>query len=230
MSIFYHKITEITMKTYSIHFIRHGLTQGASEGRYIGHTDEPLSEEGKAQLLEMKEQFIYPDAEVVISSPLLRAKETAGIIYPGKAPLELPGFIECDFGEFENLTAEELAPYPEFAQWLSGGTDASPLNGESNRAFQYRVCSAFEKTAEGLFRTGCTSAAIITHGGVIGTLLAAYGIPEQPMHTWLAPCGCGFTVRLTPSVWSRVMKFEIIYELPYPKDNGVFQDDAQTEE
>ena len=39
------------MKTYTIHFIRHALTQGSIDGRYIGQTDEELCKEGIFQEL-----------------------------------------------------------------------------------------------------------------------------------------------------------------------------------
>ena len=42
------------MKTYQIHLIRHAVTKGSLEGRYIGHTDEPVCEEGMAQLKDIK--------------------------------------------------------------------------------------------------------------------------------------------------------------------------------
>ena len=34
------------MKSYQIHFIRHGATAANREGRYVGVTDTPLSQEG----------------------------------------------------------------------------------------------------------------------------------------------------------------------------------------
>jgi len=202
------------MKTYRIHLIRHGLTEGASEGRYIGHTDEPLSAEGEAQLRKMKAERKYPLAEVVVSSPLSRCIQTAKILYPDSEPAVMTGFSECDFGEFEGLTAEELKGYKEFGEWLKGGEDAAPLNGESNRDFQKRVCTEFLRLTEGLLKTGTTTAAVITHGGVIMTLIAAFGIPELPLHEWLTPCGCGYTLRLTPSVWTKIYKCEVIEEIP----------------
>ncbi|MDO5137528.1 MAG: phosphoglycerate mutase family protein, partial [Oscillospiraceae bacterium] len=50
--------------------IRHGKTQGNSERRYIGITDEPLSEEGRAEV-----ERVRPDSslKLVYVSPLLRA-------------------------------------------------------------------------------------------------------------------------------------------------------------
>ncbi|NLA77378.1 MAG: histidine phosphatase family protein [Clostridiales bacterium] len=202
------------MKTYQIHFIRHALTQSNLDGRYIGHTDEPLCAQGEEQLKEMIEAYSYPFADVVFSSPLLRCTRTAELIYKDKSPIIMRELIECDFGEFEGLTANELKNVKEFTEWLTGGPDSAPLNGESNRLFQKRVCDCLSKIIEGLLKTGTTSAAIVTHGGVIMTLLAAFGIPEASMHEWLMPSSCGYTVRITPSMWTHARKFEVIREIP----------------
>ena len=70
------------MKSYTIHLIRNGLTDENLEGRYIGHTNVDLGEEGRAQLHQMKEDLIYPPVEAVFTSPLKRCTETAKIIYP----------------------------------------------------------------------------------------------------------------------------------------------------
>ena len=66
------------MKYYKLHLIRHGLTQGNLDGRYIGSgTDLPLCAEGRAQLEELKAKFQYPDVPLVFCSPMLRAQQTA---------------------------------------------------------------------------------------------------------------------------------------------------------
>lgn len=202
------------MKTYTVYLIRHALTQGNLEGRYIGQTDEELCREGLEQLEAMKNDYGYPYPDVVFTSGLKRCKQTAAILYPDKTPIEMRGFEECDFGEFEGHTAEELEPYEEFSQWLSGGEDARPLNGESNKEFAERVCDCFNKTVEGLIKTGTQKAAIITHGGVIMTILSAFGLPELPMTEWLCPSACGYTIRITPSLWSKIRKVEVINEIP----------------
>ena len=46
------------MKTFKLHLIRHGLTAGNLDGRYIGGgTDLPLCDEGRAQLAELQARF-----------------------------------------------------------------------------------------------------------------------------------------------------------------------------
>lgn len=206
------------MKSYTIHFIRNALTDENLEGRYIGHTNVALSDEGKAQLAQMREELVYPPVDAVFTSPLKRCTETAAILYPESTPLVIEGLIEYNFGEFENKTAEQLEKYEEFPRWLAGEKGVKPPYGESNEDFTKRVCDTFEKIAEGLMKTGTTSAAIVTHGGVIMTILALYGIPEYPMHEWLTPNGCGFTVKLNPSLWMRAKKFEVFSEFPYERE------------
>ncbi len=206
------------MKSYTIHFIRNALTDENLEGRYIGHTDVEIGEEGRAQLGQMKDELIYPPVDALFTSPLKRCTETAKILYPDNKPIVIDGFIEYNFGEFENKTAEELEKHPVFPKWLAGEKGVEPPFGESNEIFEKRVLGTFEKVAEGLMKTGTTSAAIVTHGGVIMAILAAFGIPEYPMHEWITPNGCGFTVKLNPSLWMRAKKFEVFSEFPYERE------------
>ena len=123
------------MKTYQIHLIRHAVTKGNLEGRYIGHTNDELSDDGRAQLAQMKEELIYPPVQALFTSPLKRCTQTAEIIYPDNKPIIIDGFIEYNFGEFENKTAEQLEKYEEFPRWLAGEKGVCPPYGESNEDF-----------------------------------------------------------------------------------------------
>ena len=202
------------MKSYLIYLIRHGMTEAGNEGRYIGHTDVPLSEAGEQQLREMAEKYEYPQPDVVFSSPLKRCLRTAQIVFPDADAIPIRDLIEYNFGEFENKTAEELENHPVFPRWLAGEADVDPPFGESSRGFQTRVTDVFIRIVEGLIKTGTTRAAIVTHGGVITTLLSTFGLPQAPMHEWMMPEGCGYTARITPMLWSGGKKMEIIEELP----------------
>lgn len=202
------------MKTYKIHLIRHGLSEGSAEGQYIGHTDVPLTTQGIKQLRQMKEDFEYPAVQAVLSSPLDRCLQTAKILYPGLQPLIFDNLIEYDFGEFEGQTAEELKDDPAFVEWLTGGPEAEAPFGENNAAFQKRVTRAFYDIVNGIIKAGTESVAIITHGGVIMTVMQAFAIPQAPMHEWLTPNGCGYTLNVIPSIWSNTGKAEAFAEVP----------------
>ena len=213
------------MKSYYIHLIRNGLTAGNVDGKYIGHIDEPLSAEGIEQIKEMKREYNYPDVTSVFSSPLLRCTDTAKLIYPAKEPIIIRELIEYNFGEFEGKTAEELESHPVFADWLSGKQGVKPPFGESNEEFAQRIGKAFVKIVDSLIESGVTKSAIITHGGVIMALLSFFGLPEAPMHEWLTPGGCGYTVRITPSLWSQGRKVEVIAQIPEIDGEEDFSED-----
>ena len=202
------------MKTYKIHLIRHGLSEGSVEGQYIGHTDVDLTEEGERQLRQMKRDFEYPEVQAVLSSPLSRCLQTAKILYPNLQPLIFDQLIEYNFGEFEGLTADDLKDEEEFRNWLSGGADAAAPFGESNGEFQKRVIRTFYDIVNGIIKAGTDSVAIITHGGVIMTIMQMFAIPEAPMHEWMTPNGCGYTLNVIPSIWGNTAKAEAFAEIP----------------
>ena len=217
------------MKSYLIYFIRHGMIDAGNAGQYIGHTDVPLSEAGEAQLRQMAEDYEYPQPEIVFSSPLRRCLRTAQILYPDADVIPMRELIECNFGEFEGKTAEELEKHPVFPAWLAGEEGVEPPFGESSRDFQQRVMQGFVRIVEGLLKTGTTRAAIVTHGGVITTLLSTFGLPQAPMHEWMMPEGCGYTVRVTPFLWTSGQKMEVFEELPivpgkFESEEDIFAD------
>ena len=114
------------MRTFKIHLIRHGLTEGNSAGAYIGKTDLPLSAEGVRNLKNLKEKIDYPFAEKVYCSPLLRCRQTANILYPEYNVEIVDNLSEYDFGEFEGKTYKIPAGYE---QWLTAfyGSDYMQL-------------------------------------------------------------------------------------------------------
>ncbi len=198
------------MKTYKIHLIRHGLDKPAGVIRYIGKTDVPLTARGREEILKLDGEGIYPFAERLYSSPLKRCTETLGLIYPDKQIITAGGLSECDFGDFEDKTAEELKERPEYVDWLSGQT---PPNGESTDNFVKRSVVAFAKIVEDLMHDGVTDSVICAHGGTIMAVLSTCGLPELPFNEWVCAPGRGYTLRITPSVWMRGYKAEVIGEI-----------------
>lgn len=203
------------MKTYQIHLIRHATTEGNLAGQYIGHTDLEATEEGLRQIDELKAEYGYPEVDAVFSSPLKRCLQTAARIFPDKEPIVLEGLSEYDFGEFEGKTADELKDYEAFQTWLAGTHPETPLPfGESQIGFNTRICETFVKIIHGILQSGVKSTAVVTHGGVIMALMAAFAMPEAPMHEWLTPNACGYTLRLDPSLFMKSGKLEAFAECP----------------
>ena len=203
------------MQSYKVYFIRHGAVDETNLGRYIGRTDVHLSEKGKKNLLEIKENFGYPYPEKIYTSPLSRCTETCSLIYPHREIKTVGALSECDFGAWEGKSAADLAGDPAFAQWLQNSDKTPPPGGESGKAFASRVSRGFERIVEEISAEGVKTAAIVTHGGVIMTLLAMYGLPQAESYRWRMDNGYGFAVRITPMLWMRDRVMEVFDTVPF---------------
>lgn len=207
------------MKSYIIHFIRHGAIDETLSGKYIGTTDVPLSDKGRLELKKLDYEYRYPGTQVVFTSPLKRCTETCKILYPEQNPLSIANLSECNFGEWEGKTAEELKSDLDFEKWLAGDNSVKPPRGESNADFTRRICRMFESIVEGLMKTGTTESVIVTHGGVIMTLLAVYGLPQAKPFEWTMDNGFGYSLRVTPMLWQRDKVCEVFQTIPMEQEN-----------
>lgn len=201
------------MKSYKIHLIRHGLTEANEKGLYIGRTDLPLSAHGLRDLLNKKQEAQYPPSTRFFTSPLMRCRQTLATLYPECRPTVVDGLAECDFGVWDGRSADDLRQDEEFGRWLSGERQDIP-GGETTVDFQHRVMAAFESLVETAMKEGHENTVVCTHGGVIMMIMAAYALPRAEMSNWGAESGCGFTLRITPSLWMRKPVAEAIGYVP----------------
>lgn len=178
------------MKTVLL--IRHGMTAGNREKRYVGRTDEPLSEEGKLQAAALKAEGL-PVFGRVFTSPYIRCLETVSILFPDTAFTIVQGLGECDFGMFEGKTAAELEGNVEYGAWLATNCTGPVPGGESVEDFKTRCRNAFFETMEEVGESG--SAAFVIHGGCIMAILEAYAVPKRTFYDYHIK-NCGF-VRCT---------------------------------
>lgn len=202
------------MKSYTIHLIRHGISEGNLLGQYIGVTDSPLAKEGVAQLNQLIENESYPYAKSYYTSPLSRCVDSLKLIYPNAQPMIVEDFKECNFGTWEGKSAKDLEKDPDFVKWVESGSAMSPPGGEDGGRFMQRVCMAFEQFVENMMRTGETSAVLLVHGGTIMSILSAYGLPRAPFYDWMVEPGHGYSLRITPGLWMRSMVAEVYDTIP----------------
>ena len=197
------------MKTFKIHLIRHGLTEGNLKQQYIGVTDLPLAGVGVAELQRLKEEVDYPRVDKVYSSPMLRCRQTASILYPGKDIQTVDNMREIDFGEFEGKTANELETLPSYADWAAGRISAAP-GGEDNTEFAKRLCVGLNEIVRDMMSSGAEHAAVVMHGGAIMMLLASCAVPRKSMIEWTCSAGSGFSILITPSLYHSSGVVEVI--------------------
>lgn len=140
--------------------IRHGMTEGNSKRRYIGVTDEPLTD---TACLNRE----YPKCENVVVSPLIRCVQTAKIIYPNVKITVSEKLVECNFGDFENKNYTELKHNDDYQKWIdSGGTLPFP-NGEAREDFMKRCVDGFYE----MINEGVGDTAFVIHGGSIMAIM-----------------------------------------------------------
>ncbi len=213
------------MITYKIHWIRHGRTGESTEGLYLGRMDPPLSEAGKQQLQNNAQSFSYPPAQMVYTSPLRRCTQTAQILYPDRLTVPMDAFCECDFGDFTGKSFAQLKGLDAYQKWVEGGFEAAPPSGESGMALLSRAICGLQEIFTRMTAEKMTDVAVITHGGVIMSLLSACGFPKREMRHWVTDFGGGFTTLLTPQMWMRDRCFEIYAEIPWRGVDQKFTDD-----
>ena len=212
----------IPLKYYKLHLIRHGLTQGNLDGRYIGSgTDLPLCEQGRAELLELQQQFDYPHVPLVFTSPMLRAQQTAELLFPGADRVMLQDLREMAFGVFENRPVTELVKDPAFAAWMDPTSHAVPEGAEDRVAFFNRTGEMLMKLFEYMLKTHTEEAACVTHGGVIMSMLAQHALPQRKPEDWMTDPGCGYSVRLDAEMWMRDHLAEAYDVVPYGYLDGI---------
>ena len=202
------------MRSYKLHLIRHGFTEANLDGRYIGgKTDLPLCNEGKKEIKNLYEDYVYPRVPLVFSSPMERCLQTAKILFPNREITVIENLREYNFGDFENKTAAELDGRPDYTAWAAGQMP-SPPNGESSKDFVARTVLGINEIVKIMMEKEEYEASVVMHGGAIMMLLAACGLPQQPPAMWTSENGKGYTILITPSLYQKTGAFEVINLVP----------------
>ena len=192
------------------YLIRHSITKGNLEKRYIGaKTDEPLCEAG----YELLKEKHYPEVQKVIASPMKRCIETAQFLFPNTQIQIEENLRECDFGEFENKNYQELSQNKAYQAWIdSNGTLPFP-NGESQESFRKRSSAGFEHCMEQCLKEGIEEAAFVVHGGTIMSILSTHATEEKDYFSWQVKNAEGFLIEVTKEEWEKTRKVTVIKKI-----------------
>ncbi len=146
----------------TICLIRHGETDWNVEKRIQGRSNIPLNERGVRQVREVHENIWNTKWDVIYSSPLDRAVQTAQIIHePFEIPFEIDdAFIEKSFGDVEGEPYDDVfSTYP----------DGIFPQAETDEEVVERVRVAFSEIVR---KHKGEHILVVTHGAVIHALLA----------------------------------------------------------
>lgn len=151
-----------------ITLIRHGQTNWNVEGRWQGHAAVPLNEVGRAQAKLLAHYLQDTTASRIISSDLIRTRETAVII---NNQLKLPisfdkRFREIDVGEWQGMTVDEIKTWDlkRFEHFVSDMYSVPRPGGESYELLGDRGIKAMNDLAS---RYPGDHTLVVTHGGII---------------------------------------------------------------
>lgn len=155
--------------------VRHGETEWNRERRIQGVSDIPLNDTGRAQAAALGDILVGHNFDLIVSSPLSRADETARIIAERlgmPAPITVADLIERNYGEAEGSSGADLdLRYPP-------GTDIP--GREDREVVTQRAIRVLHDMA---IRHPHADIVAVAHGAVIRSVVdyAAPGLHKEPI-------------------------------------------------
>jgi probable phosphoglycerate mutase len=167
--------------------VRHGVTTWNREGRFQGHRDAPLADEGRleARLLGERMAGMALDGLAITTSPLARAADTAASLAAVTAGSTSPRaddrLMEIGQGEWEGRTHAELSveDADRYAAWRARAGEAQPPGAETIEGALARVASLLDDVA----REPAPVACLVSHGGIL-RLVARHLLDLAPRLAW----------------------------------------------
>ena len=146
-----------------LYFIRHGETDDNRDNLWMGRKDLPLNQTGVRQAKAAAEEIARMPIELIMTSPLLRARQTAELIaeqHPGVPAVRVAEWLtERDFGPYEGMKKTN-------ANRIAMNTSASVESPES-LAKRLAALENILKTHEHLL--------IVSHSGIYRCLIDSLG-------------------------------------------------------
>lgn len=167
----------------NFYIFRHGQSSYNVEGKIQGHTNNSvLTDRGIDQAYATADRLKNKDVEIVISSPLRRAKQTGNIVSKViQAPLQFDErFTEVNVGVAEGLHyTQAMEQFGDlYKKWRSSKTFDEDIHfeeGETKRQVRQRVFSALEQYAQSKYK----NIAISGHGITLAETLHALDIDKD---------------------------------------------------
>jgi len=156
----------------SLYLVRHGVTDWNVQRKMQGHSNIPLNETGRLQAQKLQRFFQKNPVDLVFSSDLDRALQTAQISSGFPSIIQMPGLREVSLGDIEGQTESEVVARYGQASWDHWAS----LAPEANFAFpggetHQESLSRFKHHLEQIFRHHeFKKAAVYTHGLMIRRL------------------------------------------------------------
>lgn len=157
-----------------LYLVRHGETEKNQYGLVQGQTEADLSEKGIKDAEELQELIASLNIDVVISSPLRRAIDTAKIITNNKYPINIDDrIIERNWGMCEGISIEEVDTVKCWNFYIN--TDDNRI--ETVQDFMKRLSEFIEDIR---LKYQDKKVLVVTHSAVLrGMHYLVNGVPED---------------------------------------------------
>jgi broad specificity phosphatase PhoE len=151
--------------------IRHGETAWSLSGAHTSRTDIPLTQRGRERARKIEEYLRGVSFSMVLTSPLLRARETCTIAGLGNVAEIDDDLTEWNYGIYEGRTTKDIQKeIPGWSVWSSPLIDGETLDQAAERANRVIACAATKGGRIALF----------AHGHIL-RILAACWIQTPPI-------------------------------------------------
>ncbi|MCE5196791.1 MAG: histidine phosphatase family protein [Negativicutes bacterium] len=184
--------------TFQLVLLRHGKTEANLRHLFCGQTDLPLAASGRQLLQAATAAGVYPPVEQVFCSSMRRAVETAAILVPNLTPILLSDLREYDFGDYEGFSHQQLQDRADYTDWVNDDIgEISPPHGENRTQFMRRALRGMQQIAAACAAAGTKTALLVTHGGIIASLLLRWFPGQQNYGQWQPQPGYGYLLQIT---------------------------------
>jgi broad specificity phosphatase PhoE len=175
--------------TATLLLMRHGETAWNREQRIMGDLDVPLTEEGRAQCAAAAELLSSFDITRIVTSPLTRAAESAGIVSERlRLPVSSdPRLVEVRFGSWQGKTYAEVATDPHYHAYAADPVSNLTPGGESAIIVQQRGLESLATLSAG------ECVLFVTHGDIIRTMLCHFLATPLGEYRRLRTDNCGIS-------------------------------------
>jgi probable phosphomutase (TIGR03848 family) len=122
--------------------VRHGRTTANADGTLAGHQPVGLDDTGQLQAKAAGERLAGVPLAAVVTSPLIRCRETLALALPDTSPQVDERLMECGYGDWEGQSLKKLAKDPLWKVVQQHPSAATFPAGEPLAAMSTRAVAA----------------------------------------------------------------------------------------
>ncbi|BCJ56417.1 phosphoglycerate mutase [Actinoplanes sp. NBRC 14428] len=182
--------------------LRHGRTTANATGGLAGHRPVELDDTGRDQARRVGGRLRALPLAAVVTSPLIRCRQTVELALPDVVPAVDEGLIECGYGDWEGRPLKELAEDPLWPVVQQHPSAVVFPNGEAMAAMSARAVATVRRWDAKVTAEHGTDALWVacSHGDVIKAIVAdAMGLHLDEFQRIVADPASVSVIRYTPT-------------------------------